>query len=130
MPREKRMPDRSIPSKCPSCSRPLLVTKLVCPDCGSEVVGEFDPCPVCRLDDGLRQVFDAFLDARGNLREVQKVLGVSYPTARLRVEEVFRALDDSGRNEAGKRDALKVLARLRSGEIGLDDAERLLGEGG
>ncbi len=124
------MPDRSLPSRCPSCSGVLVVTKLVCPDCGSEVAGEFDPCPACRLDGDRRIVFDAFLDARGNLREVQRELGVSYPTARLRVEEMFRELGAHRFGPSGKHGAMSVLGRLRAGEIDLDEAERLLGGGG
>lgn len=124
------MPDRSMPSRCPSCSGVLVVTKLVCPDCGSEVAGEFDPCPACRLDGDRRMVFDAFLGARGNLRGVQRELGVSYPTARLRVEEMFRELDAPRSGPSGRHGAMNVLGRLRAGEIDLDEAERLLGGGG
>ena len=124
------MPDRSLPSRCPSCSGILVVTKLVCPDCGSEVAGEFDPCPACRLPGERRIVFDAFLGARGNLREVQRELGVSYPTARLRVEDMFRALGSSRPGIPGRSGAMNVLERLKAGEIGLDEAERLIGGGG
>lgn len=127
---EGTMPDRSLPSRCPSCSGVLVVTKLVCPDCGSEVAGEFDPCPACRLDGERRIVFDSFLDARGNLREVQRDLGVSYPTARLRVEEMFRALDAFRPGMSGKHGAMNILGRLKAGEIDLVEAERLLGGGG
>lgn len=107
-----------------------MVTKLVCPDCGSEVAGEFDPCPACRLDGDRRIVFDAFLDARGNLREVQRQLGVSYPTARIRVEEMFRELDASRHGLPGRNRAMSILARLKEGEIDVEEAERLLGGGG
>ena len=96
--------------------------KLICSSCGSEVSGEFDPCPVCALEGEQRRIFDVFLSSRGNLKEVQRELGVSYPTARIRMEEVFSQL---GRPAPGP-DPGTVLERLRSGSIDLDTAERLL----
>jgi len=111
-----------LPPRCPSCGGELLIVKLACPACGAEVSGEFDTCPVCRLEGEHRKVFEIFLQSRGNLREVQRALGVSYPTARSRVEEVFRALGQA----PPRPDPMKVLSRLRKGEIDLEAAERLL----
>jgi hypothetical protein len=111
-----------VPPRCPSCGGELVVVKVACPACGAEVSGEFDTCRVCRLDGERRKVFEIFLQARGNLRDVQRVMGVSYPTARARVEEVFRELGQSPRPP----DPSKVLQRLRSGEIDVATAEKLL----
>jgi len=116
------MSERSIPPSCPSCSKRLVVVRLECPACGSEVTGEFDPCPVCRLPEDSRRLFETFLKARGNLRRVQRELGVSYPTTRQRIEELFQQLG-YGSQPADPR---AVLARLRSGEITVDEAERRL----
>lgn len=113
-----------LPPRCPSCSNLLVVTRLVCPSCASEVAGEFDPCPACTLEGEQRRIFDAFLSSRGNLREVQRVLGVSYPTARLRMEEVFRSLEQAWERE--RPEPMSILTRLRSGDIDLDEALRLL----
>jgi hypothetical protein len=111
-----------MPPRCPSCGGALAITRLCCPACGAEVSGDFDMCPVCRLESGHRKMLELFLHARGNLREVQRALGVSYPTARQRVEELFRGLG----GETAAADPLAVLRRLRAGEIGVDAAEKLL----
>jgi hypothetical protein len=111
-----------LPPKCPSCGGDLLIVKVACPACGAEVSGEFDPCPVCRLEGEHRRVIELFLQSRGNLRDVQRALGVSYPTARVRVEEVFREMGQTPRPP----DPLKVLHRLRAGEIDLSAAEKLI----
>lgn len=116
------MSDGSLPSKCPSCGDGLLVVRLQCVSCGTEVKGEFDMCPVCTLDEEQGKLLKLFLDSRGNLKAVQRSLGVSYPTVRLRVEELFRTLKGDPPSVAPGT----VLEKLRSGEIDVDTAEKLL----
>ncbi len=116
------MSNRSLPPRCPSCGSRLRVVKLECPSCEAEITGDFDPCPICTLDGPMRRVFDLFMAARGNLRQVQRELGVSYPTARQRVEEMFRKLE--GKPE--RQEPRDILARLRAGEISVAEAERML----
>lgn len=87
------------------------------------VDGQFEPCGVCRLDHELRTLFEQFLDARGNLKEVQRTLGVSYPTVRQRIEVMFRELGRQAPSELGPKE---VLRRLREGLITVEEAERLL----
>jgi hypothetical protein len=111
-----------IPPRCPSCSSRLRVTTLECPECSARISGDFDGCPICSLDGEARKIFDLFLAARGNLKQVQRGLGVSYPTARQRVEEMFAQLE--GKPET--RTPHDVLGQLEAGEIDVDEAERLL----
>jgi hypothetical protein len=116
------MTDGNIPPQCPGCGGRLVVVRLVCSECGTEVNGEFDVCPVCRLDDANRKLFDLFMESRGNLKEVQRRLEVSYPTARQRIERMFSAL---GRDEEMEEPS-EILKRLDSGEIDVDTALRML----
>lgn len=120
------MTDSMIPPKCPGCGGRLIVVKLVCDSCGTEVNGEFDVCPVCTLEEESRELFDLFMEARGNLKEVQRRLGVSYPTARQRIDTMFCEL--GGERSPGR--PAEVLSRLSEGEIDVETALRLLtGEG-
>lgn len=96
---------------------------MECASCGTVVQGHFEPCNVCRLDHELRELFEQFLDARGNLKDVQRTLGVSYPTVRQRIDLLFRSL---GRPAGPAEDPKEVLRRLREGELTVDEAERLL----
>lgn len=111
-----------VPPRCPSCGGELVVVKLACPSCGSEITGEYELCPVCRLDAENRRVFDLFLKARGNLKDVQREMKVSYPTVRARVEVLFQQLGQAPEPP----DPLRVLSRLRAGEIDAETAEKLL----
>lgn len=113
---------KNIPSSCPSCGGELLVVRLECSQCRTEVTGEFDLCPVCRLDHDIKKLFDLFMNARGNLKQVQRTLGLSYPTVRVRIEEMFQKLgqDDS------PPDPKEILAKVRAGGLTVDEAEKLL----
>jgi hypothetical protein len=62
----------------------LVTSRLGCPGCGTELSGHFARCDFCALDAKELELLRVFLSSRGNLREVEKHLGVSYPTARAR----------------------------------------------
>ncbi|MDD2716635.1 MAG: DUF2089 domain-containing protein [Candidatus Wallbacteria bacterium] len=116
------MNDKILPHACPACESDLQIVRLKCPECGTEVSGQFIPCPVCRLDEELRGLFDIFLKSRGNLKQVQRELKLSYPTVRQRMEMMFRKLE----GKPDQADPKLVLERLRAGEITVDEADSLL----
>ena len=68
-----------------------------------------------------------FLSSRGNLREVEKHLGVSYPTARLRFAELLEKL---GLAEAAEPEAEltrdQVLSEVASGVLTPAEAQELI----
>ncbi|HPF31810.1 MAG TPA: DUF2089 family protein [Candidatus Sabulitectum sp.] len=107
------------PTRCPSCSGVLNPVKYVCSQCGTEVSGDFSVCPFCSMDGENRRLLELFLLARGNLKAVQRMLGVSYPTARTRIEEMFNTLEA---RMSGEERSMDILEKLHSGEISVEDA--------
>jgi len=113
-----------------------------CRGCGTELSGLFAACSFCGLTDVERDLLSVFLASRGNMRRVEKHLGVSYPTARQRFADVLAKLGiaedtpeaveatGSGSGPVGAEPPNRdlVLARLAAGEITVDEAERLLRE--
>jgi len=84
------------PKDCPVCSEQLQVTQLGCPGCGTGLTGSFESCEFCGLDDADRDLLRVFLASRGNMKELERHLGVSYPTARARFEDLLRKLGLGG----------------------------------
>ena len=125
------------PSTCPVCSESLITLRLGCPQCGTELSGHFDTCRFCRLSSADLAILEVFLRSRGNIRDVQAHLEVSYPTARLRLIEVLDRLGLSDSAEPGPAssstappiDTGAVLADLAAGRIDVSEAEVLLREG-
>lgn len=65
-----------------------------------------------------------FLRNRGNIREVEKELGISYPTVCKRLDKVNELLG----NTPSTTDRMAILERLERGEIDAQEAARLLRE--
>jgi len=84
---------------CPVCSGELAVTRLRCGDCGTTIEGEFGVGRFARLTREQTQVLESFLRSRGNLRDMERELAISYPTVRVRVEALVRALGFGPRDE-------------------------------
>ncbi len=117
---------RKILEACPTCGGPLTITELRCERCATEVRSRYEPCPFCRLTPEQMSFVLLFVQTRGNLSEVEKALGVSYPTIRGKLEEIIRIVAappaSANRPEppAGPDDARRreVLARVAAGQLG------------
>lgn len=77
---------------CPVCTSELAVTRLHCRSCGTTLEGDFSVGRFGRLNRDQLTLLESFLRSRGNLREMERELGISYPTVRGRVEALVRAL--------------------------------------
>ena len=118
-----------VPGKCPVCSDDLEVTRLQCTSCGTAVEGHFELSRVSRLEPEQLAFLELFLKARGNLKDVERELGLSYPTVRNRLEVVLSALGFAAepplKTEARQR-RREILDSLDAGKISADEALRLL----
>ncbi len=115
------------PADCPVCGGELITTRLGCRSCGSELAGEFGHCDFCSLQPAETELLRVFLASRGNLREVEKHLGVSYPTARARFTALLMKLGLAG--EAGQTAVMtreQVLSEVASGALSPAEAAELL----
>jgi hypothetical protein len=77
---------------CPVCADELTITRLHCRSCGTALEGEFGVGRFGRLDREQMSLLESFLRSRGNLKEMERELGISYPTVRGRVDALVRAL--------------------------------------
>jgi len=127
---------------CPVCSGELAVTRLHCRACGTTLEGDFNVGRFGHLGREQMAVLESFLRSRGNLRDMERELGLSYPTIRSRVEALVRALGFGPRadsDEAAEAEAAaaatageaaaqvtaarqEILERLARREIGADEA--------
>ena len=101
-------------STCPVCSGELAVTRLHCRSCGTTLEGEFAVGRFGRLTREQLTLLESFLRSRGNLRDMERELGISYPTVRGRVEALVRALGFGPRE--GSDEAADEAAAAASGE--------------
>ena len=80
------------PGICPVCSHELSVSRLNCTFCPTKIEGDFTTCKFCRLPNEQREFVEVFIKCRGNIKDVEKELGISYPTVRNRLDAVIEAL--------------------------------------
>jgi hypothetical protein len=83
---------RDVISTCPVCEGELLISRLHCRSCGTALEGEFGVGRFGRLTKEQLSLLESFLRARGNLKEMERELGISYPTVRGRVDALVRSL--------------------------------------
>ncbi len=129
---------------CPVCSNELSVTRLHCAECGTTLEGDFSVGRFGRLSREQLALLESFLRARGNLREMERELGLSYPTIRGRVDALVRSLGLGGEgsgaavqgasetSRAGADPEMRrtILERLARREIGAEEAAAALRAGG
>jgi hypothetical protein len=121
------MKPRGTIGKCPLCETALRVTELSCPSCRTKIVSDLRTCDFCNLRPDLLVFLHAFLRARGNIKEVERELGISYPTVRKRLDDLLRNLGMETGPGPGRDRRLEVFEQLRKGEISVDDAVDSLG---
>jgi hypothetical protein len=116
---------RRPPFTCPVCSERLNLTRLTCPSCRTELSGDFITCEFCALTDEDRAVLRVFLASRGNMKELERHLGVSYPTARARFDTLLTKLGIE-RPAAPPPSRVELMEQVARGEIDVEEALRRL----
>jgi hypothetical protein len=139
---------------CPVCGNAMTITRLGCGRCGSALEGSFrltgtsvagvktsGPLAprgqiesrfgrLARLHDAQIEFVETFLRCRGVIKNVEDMLGISYPTVRARLNDVLDALGFTAEDDLpapdDRRARREILADLAAGRISSDEAHRLL----
>lgn len=111
---------------CPICENELRVERLGCKKCGTRIEGDFELNKFSRLSQEDQDFIEVFLKQRGNIKEIEKELGISYPTVRGKLDKVIEALGHKPKKDNTKVNKMEVLQMLDKGEIGVEEAESLL----
>ncbi|MGL5977625.1 MAG: DUF2089 domain-containing protein [Erysipelotrichaceae bacterium] len=118
---------KKTPTQCPACETPLIISELRCDACDTRVQGNFLFPQLLQLSqEDLSFVMD-FLRFRGSLKDLGAQYGISYPTARNRLDQVLLRLGLSKQTEVQTEDLLtqlqqkelsveEVLAQLKGGK--------------
>lgn len=117
---------RRPPLNCPVCSERLMLTRLTCPSCSTELAGVFATCEFCGLTDEDREVLRVFLASRGNMKELERHLGVSYPTARARFDGLLARMGIERAAPAAPSSRLELMEQVARGDIEIDEALKRL----
>jgi hypothetical protein len=116
---------KKIVTKCPVCGNPLEIVELKCPVCGTKIQGNFQFDKIMLLDDDDMQFLLEFLRSRGNIKEVQSRLDISYPTVKGKLDRLLKNLGlyEEERTAISKEE---ILDKLEKGEIKADEAIKLI----
>ncbi len=109
---------------CPHCHADLVPTELSCGTCGLALRGRFTRSRLARLSGDHQRLVEALVVAGGNLKELERELGVSYPTVRKRVGEARAALQALRSTDQQSID--DWLGRVARGELSAEQAARYI----
>ena len=117
--------------RCPICNETLRVVRLDCESCGTRLEGSFSLGRFHSLSTDQLQFLETFIRARGNFKDVERELGISYPTVRSRLDAVIRSLGFPLQAEPDRETERRkeILRELAEGKIAPDDAATLLEAG-
>ena len=93
-----------LPIVCPACNSQLKVKSLVCKHCQTEIQGEYGLPTLTRLSPEDQAFILEFIKSSGSLKEMAKILRLSYPTVRNRLDEIIERLKqaEDSKERSGK----------------------------
>ena len=110
---------------CPVCANKLTVTRLSCTHCHTEITGDFALSKFSYLDKEELYFVETFLQAEGNIKEMERLLEVSYPTVKKMLANVLGKMGYDAK-PVSEVDEADILERLRKKEISVKEASELL----
>lgn len=119
---------RKVLESCPTCGEGLAITQLQCGSCDTTIQSQYEPCRFCRLSPESLHLIELFVKSRGNVKEMERELGLSYPTVRAHLDAAIRELGfDAAAPPAAepideKDRRREILTRLEDGQINASEA--------
>ncbi len=104
---------------CPICKHSLIIKEYHCEECNVSFHGEFSSPWVENLSNEQMDFVRLFLMSQGNIKVMEKRLGISYPTVKNRLAEINRIIS---RQDVQTDDFTDIFNDLEEGFINVDDA--------
>ena len=105
------------PHKCCICGEKLTITRLSCEHCGTSMEGKFTGCRFCSLTPEEELFLLTFIKNRGSIKDVERELGISYPTVRAALDNLIASLgltDAPGASDTPVTDEAPAKGRRKS----------------
>src|SRR5690554_6534213 len=111
---------------CPVCSNKLIATKLTCQVCNTEISGEFELSRFSNLTKDELYFVETFIQVYGSIKEMEKVLNISYPTVKKNLDIIVKKMGYDQRSIEDDNEKDEILQKLQSKEISVEEALQLL----
>ena len=122
----------SVIHSCPVCDHSLHVKKLACSNCHTVIENNFSLSKFSSLSKEQMHFIEVFVVKRGNIKEVEKALGVSYPTVRGKLNDIIEQLGHDEKVETQveiteeKSRKAQIIKMLEEDKINAQEAVELL----
>jgi len=101
----------------------MVISELKCPKCDLRIRKDFESCDFCSLPEEDYEFMLIFLRTQGRITDMEKILGVSYPTIKGKIDDLLRNLRLSPITADEEIDPLEALAQSK---ISVDEAVAIL----
>lgn len=114
-------------NSCPVCTSTLKATRLSCSTCGTVIENDFSLSKFDRLSGEQLAFAEVFIKNRGSIKDVEKELGISYPTVKAKLNDLIKAFGYNVEDEKPSNTG-SLIDQLERGEITPEEALRKINE--
>lgn len=112
---------------CPVCTHTLQVKKLECTHCHTVIENNFSLSKLASLSTEQMKFVEVFIINRGNIKEVEKELGISYPTVRGKLNDIITLLNrETEQAKQSLNTKSEIISLLENKQITSEEAINLL----
>lgn len=114
-------------SNCPYCGGDFVIKEVECQGCKTLIKSNFKINRFHMFKKEDLYFIEVFLKNEGNIKLMEKDLGISYPTVKSRLKNIIKTLGYKAKDDDPEK-RLKILNALSDGEINVKEALKNLGE--
>lgn len=113
-----------IPTTCPICGGETYIESVKCNSCHTQITNKFALSKFDKLTENQIEFVLTFLGVEGNIKEMEKALGISYPTVKSRLMEIQQLLGLNVKSKVDKQ--MEILEKIENKQISVEQALELL----
>ncbi|MBN8584421.1 MAG: DUF2089 domain-containing protein [Ignavibacteria bacterium] len=114
-------------NSCPVCSSAMKATRLSCNTCGTVIENDFSLSKFDRLSEDQLAFAEIFIKNSGSIKDVEKEMGISYPTVKGKLNDLIKAFGYNIEAEKPEKSP-SVIDLLERGEITPEEALKKINE--
>lgn len=114
-------------NSCPVCSSSMKATRLSCNTCGTVIENDFSLSKFDRLSEDQLAFAEIFIKNSGSIKDVEKEMGISYPTVKGKLNDLIKAFGYNIEAEKPEKSP-SVIDLLERGEITPEEALKKINE--